>query len=181
MVGHSSGACLAMRLLEELGAGKESALAGVILVAAAHTDLGDPEERRSGYFNRPWDYESMKRGADRIHQFHSSDDHLIPVAEGRHIAKHMKGENFQFTELDGKSHFFEPFPELLEAFDAISEAHQQRSSQVLDQHHGTEEEAPRPQQSNSCNLWCEHEDCVESLECFGDGRELARHAAGAHS
>jgi uncharacterized protein len=62
LVGHSSGASCAMRLLEKLGQ-CQSPLLGVILVAAAYTDLGLEEEARSEYFNRGWDWESMKRGA----------------------------------------------------------------------------------------------------------------------
>ena len=51
----------------------------VAQVSAAHTDLGDADERASGYFDVPWDWEAMKPNAKFIHQFHSADDHLIPV------------------------------------------------------------------------------------------------------
>ena len=77
VVGHSSGACCAMRLAETIKLG------GVILVSAAHTDLGDENERASGYFSRPWDWDAIKTNTKFIHQFHSTDDHLIPVSEAR--------------------------------------------------------------------------------------------------
>ena len=48
LVGHSSGCNAIMRLLEH-----EKVL-GVVLVAAAHTDLGSEDEKASEYFNRPW-------------------------------------------------------------------------------------------------------------------------------
>ena len=114
IVGHSSGAACAMRLLENESVGK---LRGAILVASAYTDLGDEDERLSGYFNRPWDWEKMKKGADKVHCFHGFDDHLIPVREARHIAEKMKGDNFQYTEMSGVSHFFEPWKEILDVVD----------------------------------------------------------------
>lgn len=42
IVGHSSGALCAMRLLES------QKVKGMVLVSAAHTDLGDEQERLSG-------------------------------------------------------------------------------------------------------------------------------------
>ena len=55
IIGHSSGAVAAMRLLET------TPLRGVVLVAACHTDLGDAGERAAGYYSRPWEWESMKK------------------------------------------------------------------------------------------------------------------------
>lgn len=111
MVGHSTGALLAMRLLEV------HKVYGVILVAAAHTDLGDAGERASGYFDTEWNWEAQKSNATFIHQFHSTDDHLIPVAEARFVAQQLAGENHTYEELDGYSHFFQPFQQLLDAID----------------------------------------------------------------
>ena len=111
VVGHSTGALLAMRLLET------HKVFGAILVSAAHTDLGDAGERASGYFDTPWDWESMKPNATFIHQFHSTDDHLIPVREARFVAEKLAGENHTYEELEGHSHFFGPFQALLDAVD----------------------------------------------------------------
>jgi predicted alpha/beta hydrolase family esterase len=111
VVGHSTGALLAMRLLEV------HAVRGVILVAAAHTDLGDEGERASGYFDTAWDWEAMKPNATFIHQFHSTDDHLIPVSEARFVAEKLAGENHVYEELQGYSHFFAPFQQVLDCVD----------------------------------------------------------------
>jgi len=117
IVGHSSGAACAMRLLETVA----KPLAGCILVAAAHTDLGDEDERLSGYFNRPWNWNRMAQGASKIVLFHGTDDHLIPVTEARHIAQKLSfADHFEFREMPNQSHFFRPWPELLEAMDAIA-------------------------------------------------------------
>lgn len=113
LVGHSTGAACAMRILEK----SEYPLRGVILVAAAFTDLGDRQERASEYFNRTWNWGRMKKNAQVIHQFHGTDDHLIPVAEGRHVARMLQGQNFLYQELPGKSHFFEPFTEIVQVLD----------------------------------------------------------------
>jgi len=117
VVGHSTGAALAMRLLEASNNKFDGPLKGVVLVAAAYTDLGDEGERRSEYFSRPWDWTKMKEGADKIHLFHGTDDHLIPVIEARHIADKMKGDNFEYSELPNKSHFFNPFSEIVDVMD----------------------------------------------------------------
>lgn len=122
IVGHSTGALLAMRLMEQ------HKIYGAILVAAAHTDLGDEGERASGFFDKPWDFEAMKRNATFIHQFHSSDDHLIPVREARFVAKALEGNNHVYQELKGRSHFFEPFPELLDCVDRYVATFQAESS-----------------------------------------------------
>jgi uncharacterized protein len=114
VVGHSSGAACAMRLLEKQ---QENPLRAVILVAAAYTDLGDEQERRSEYFSRDWNWEGMKRGAKTIVCFHGVDDPLIPVAEARYIAEKLWGENFEYHEIDGASHFFEPWSKLIDLFD----------------------------------------------------------------
>jgi pimeloyl-ACP methyl ester carboxylesterase len=58
VVGHSSGALLAMRLLEG-----ERKIKGAVLVACAHTDLGDENERASEYFDLPWQFDKMKNNA----------------------------------------------------------------------------------------------------------------------
>ena len=117
VVGHSTGALLAMRLSEHFAIEKKQKLAGIILVAAAHTDLGDEGERASGYFDDDWNFEAQKNGAGFIHQFHSKDDHLIPVKEARFVAEQLQGDNHVYEELSGYSHFFEPFQQLLDVVD----------------------------------------------------------------
>lgn len=114
VVGHSSGAACAMRLLES----GDPKLFGAVLIAAAYTDSGDPHEARSEYFNRPWDWKKMEQGAKHIVLFHGTDDHLIPVYEARYIASHLNGAaHFEYHEMNDKSHFFAPWQELLDVFD----------------------------------------------------------------
>ena len=108
IIGHSSGAEAAMRLLES------TPLRGIVLVSACHTDLGDAGERAAGYYNRPWKWSEMKKnvGSFGIHQFHSDNDPFIPIAEARHVAKNTDSS---YHELPNRLHFFDaPFPELLE-------------------------------------------------------------------
>ena len=108
IVGHSSGAVAAMRLLES------QKLLGVVLVSACWTDLGDSGEKAAGYYNRAWEWEAMKEnvGSVGINQFHSDDDPFIPLAEAQHVAENTQS-NYQ--EMQGRSHFFDaPFPELLD-------------------------------------------------------------------
>lgn len=110
LVGHSSGAQATLRLLET------QRLRGAVLVAACHTDLGDANERASGYYNRPWQWEAIAANAGFVLQWHSADDPFIPVAEARHVAKSL-GDACEYLEHKRSSHFFtwESFgPELLD-------------------------------------------------------------------
>jgi len=109
LVGHSSGAEAAMRLAEE------NIVGGLVLVSACHTDLDDEGERASGYYppsGGPWNWEAIRKNCGWILQFHSRDDSHVPVGEGRFVSKELRSE---YTELDGHSHFFEPFRELKDA------------------------------------------------------------------
>ena len=109
VVGHSSGAEAAMRLAET------TALGGIVLVAACHTDLGSPSEaaavRRAraraglvysphshapsrarpppqGYYSRPW---SGRRFGPTPGSSRSSTRRrsFIPLAEARHVAENL--------------------------------------------------------------------------------------------
>lgn len=109
LVGHSSGAQAAMRLAEE------EVIGGLVLVAACHSDLGDAGERASGYYppkGGPWNWANIRRNTGWIVQLHSTDDPLVPVSEGRVVAEELQS---RYIELNGRSHFFEPCVELLEA------------------------------------------------------------------
>ena len=119
LVGHSSGAACAMRLLEQYGTEGLTPIKACILVAAAYTDLDDEDERASEYFNRPWDWESMQLGCTTpIILFHGTDDPLIPVSEARYIAAQLTTDYCDYRERKGRSHFFRPWDELLEVIDA---------------------------------------------------------------
>jgi predicted alpha/beta hydrolase family esterase len=117
LIGHSSGAECGMRLLEK------QRLAGVVLVAACHTDLGHKSEAISHYYPRSaiserfgtgdggeWNWTAIKRHAGFIMQFHSQDDRFIEIKEARFVAAQLGSKFFEFTDRD---HFFSPFPELI--------------------------------------------------------------------
>ncbi|CAM9109291.1 unnamed protein product, partial [Discosporangium mesarthrocarpum] len=106
VVGHSSGAVAAMRLLQT------DRLAGVVLVSACHTDLGDKNEQASGYYSRPWEWKKIKENAGFVVQFHSTDDPFIPAVEARHIHEKLASEYEEHTD---KSHFFEPYEGIFNA------------------------------------------------------------------
>lgn len=108
LVGHSSGAIAAMRLAEK------QEILGSVLVGAYHTDLGMESERQAGYFDRPWDWESIRRNQRWTVLFASQDDPWIPVDQPRYIHNKL---NCQYHEYTNQGHFGgdyhkETFPEL---------------------------------------------------------------------
>lgn len=101
IIGHSSGAEACMRLLEN------NKLFGAVLVAACHTDLGEPSETISGYYNRPWAWQRIASNVNEqfgILQVHSEDDPFIPMLEAQHVADSLSSE---FHKFDDRSHFFD--------------------------------------------------------------------------
>lgn len=106
LIGHSSGAVAAMRYAET------HRLLGSVLVAACHTDLGDPGEAASGYYREPWQWDRIRDNQQWIAAYHSVDDPHIPVAEARFVAAHLQ---CHYVELHGRSHFLDPgaLPEVM--------------------------------------------------------------------
>lgn len=109
LIGHSSGAIAAMRYAEE------NKILGSILVGAYHTDLDWEEEKLSGYFDKPWDWDRIRNNQKWIVVFASVDDPYIPVAEARYLKDHLKA---QYHEYEDEGHFGEDknkieFPDLL--------------------------------------------------------------------
>jgi uncharacterized protein len=107
LIGHSSGAVAALRYAET------HPLLGSVLVGVCHTDLGDADERASGYYRAPWDWEAIRRHQQWIGIFQSEDDPLIPVSEARFVARQLGCSYFEHT---GRGHFVDraPFPELVQ-------------------------------------------------------------------
>lgn len=99
VVGHSSGAVAAMRLLEN------TPVLGCVLISACHTDLGCESERISNYYSRPWEWDSIKTNSAWIMQYHSIDDNLIPIQEADFVAENI---NSEYTRFQNRSHFFRP-------------------------------------------------------------------------
>ncbi len=106
LLGWSSGATLAMRFAEN------HKLIGSILVGVSYTDLNDEKEKASGYFDRPWNWETIRKNQQWIVQFASTDDPYISAAESRHIHKKLQTEYYEYTD---QKHFFPKyeFPEIV--------------------------------------------------------------------
>ena len=110
LIGHSSGAVAAMRFAEK------NKILGSILVGVNHTDLGLEEEKKSGYYNRPWEWEKIKNNQKWTIQFASTDDPFIPIEEARHINKHLNTEYYEYTNEGHFGHGNKPkreFPEIV--------------------------------------------------------------------
>lgn len=95
LIGHSSGAVAAMRYAET------HKVKGLILVSGGYTDLDDETEKKSGYFDKPWNWEAIKENTEWIVQFHSKDDPYIPLTEAEFIHEKLDSE---FTLFEDKGH-----------------------------------------------------------------------------
>ncbi|MFA6981741.1 MAG: alpha/beta hydrolase [Patescibacteria group bacterium] len=110
-VGHSSGAVAIMRYLET------HKLLGAILVGASHTDLGNNSEKLSGYFDSPWNWDTIKKNTKWIVQYASQDDPYIPITEARFIHEKLSTEYYEYVD---QGHFGSDigkteFPEIVDA------------------------------------------------------------------
>lgn len=107
LIGHSSGAIAALRYAEN------NKILGTVLVAGYHTDLGMIEEKLSGYFDKPWDWENIKNNQKFIIQFNSKDDPFIPIEEARFVNQKLNTDYYELTN----GHFYpqDSFPELVQA------------------------------------------------------------------
>ncbi len=109
LIGHSSGAIAAMRLVEK------NKILGSILVATYYTDLGDAKEKQSGYFNRAWDWEAIKNNQQWIVQYNSTDDPWIPIAQARFVHEKLGTQYYEYTNQGhfGGDYLKETFPEIV--------------------------------------------------------------------
>jgi len=116
VVGHSSGALAALRLAER------ARVRAVVLVSATPSDLGDRNERASGWYDAPWRWDAVRANARRVALFASADDPLIPLAKQREVRDGLAAAGgvagagrFEYCELEKRSHFFdEEQPEILD-------------------------------------------------------------------
>src|SRR3989338_10132335 len=86
LIGHSSGAVAAMRYAEA------HKILGSILVGAYYTDLGYEDEKKSGYFDTPWQWERISRNQNWIAIFASRDDPHIPIKDARFVRDQLRAE-----------------------------------------------------------------------------------------
>lgn len=81
IIGWSSGAVAGLRYAET------HKLKGLVLIGAHYTHLEDEQEKRSGYFDGPWDWDSIRKNVDSIILFHGDNDPYIPYEDSLHIAE----------------------------------------------------------------------------------------------
>lgn len=104
LLGYSVGAAAVMRFAEK------HIIQGSVLIAPYHTDLKNPFESFSGYFNRGWNWQAIKAHQSWIVQFSSTDDRYISITESRTLQQFLGSE---YYELPGRGHFLSPtFAEL---------------------------------------------------------------------
>lgn len=106
IVGWSSGAEAAMRYAEE------SKILGSVLVSPCYTDLNDEGEKQSGYYDKPWNWEAIKKNQKNIAIFYGNNDPYIPQSEFKFIADKLDAEVFK---IKGSGHFtkYNKFSKLL--------------------------------------------------------------------
>lgn len=111
VIGHSSGAVATLRYLES------HKLLGAIIIGTNYTDMGETNEKESGYYDAPWQWEKIRSNAKWISQFSSVDDPFINIEEPRYIHEQLHSEYFEFKD---RGHFMveqnpinNTFPEIL--------------------------------------------------------------------
>ena len=113
VIGHSSGAVCALRLAER------NRVRGVVLVAGYDDDLGDANERASGYFGPDaFDYDKIRENCDgRIDCVIGMRDYLVEPSVQIALAEKLRARE---TRCENRSHFFTPpAEEIIEAIERM--------------------------------------------------------------
>ncbi len=113
LIGHSSGATASMRFAQN------NKIFGSILVSPCYTDLGLEEERISGWYDEPWNWDLIKKNQNKIGLVYSRDDFVIPVKEFDYINEKLNPD--EVLEFSDKGHFVNQteFSELIEVVKKI--------------------------------------------------------------
>ena len=106
IIGYSSGAVAAMRYTET------HKILGSILISPSYTDLGDADEKASGYFDDPWNWKAIKSNQKKIALAFGDNDPYIPQQDFAYIAVHIGPDKLK---IPGGGHFNgrQDFPEVL--------------------------------------------------------------------
>lgn|SRR3990167_2131941 len=96
LIGHSTGAVAAMRIAES------QPILGSVLVGVYHTNLGMEKEIQSGYFDKPWNWNAIKKNQQWTIIFASQDDPWIHIDEPRFIHSKL---NCEYHEYRDQGHF----------------------------------------------------------------------------
>lgn len=114
VIGHSSGAVEVLSLLQHLPEGKK--VGSCFLVSVFRDDLG--WDALKGLFAEPFDFEVIKKKADKFVFLHSDNDPYCPIGHAKYLAEQVGGE---LIVKSGQGHFnteiseqYKAFPELLE-------------------------------------------------------------------
>eukprot|EP00047_Mylnosiga_fluctuans_P021154 m.101140 g.101140 ORF g.101140 m.101140 type:complete len:193 (-) comp8776_c0_seq1:129-707(-) len=105
VIGHSSGAEAAMRFAET------HTVAGIVLLAPCVTDMGDANERASGYYSRPWQWAAIRQHTKFVIQFTSTDDPLVPYEEQQQVRSGLSAADgpgagtYEYHEFADRGHF----------------------------------------------------------------------------
>ena len=96
---------------------EENPLYGSVLVGTYHTHLEIENEKASGYFDTPWNWEAIRANQKWILQFASADDPWIPIEEARAVHENLKTEYYEYTDQGhfGGDYDKKEFPELIHA------------------------------------------------------------------
>lgn len=122
IIGHSSGAVAAMRYAEN------NKILGSVLVGACYTDLGDENEKKSGYYDGSWKWDDIKKNQQWIIQFASTDDPFIPIEEARRIHENLNTEYYEFNDRGHFGHDAQPKKEFTELIEILKEKIKQNSA-----------------------------------------------------
>ena len=77
------------------------------------SDLGNANERASGYYNRPWRWDDINAHCGVIEQFASTDDPFIPISEMHAIRDGLALAPERYHEHNDRGHWMcGTFPEL---------------------------------------------------------------------
>ena len=91
---------------------EKNKILGSVLVGTYYTDTGDQNEQKSGYFDEPWNWPSIRNNQKWIIQFSSTDDPFFSYDEPKLVHEKLETELHEFTD---RGHFFGlEFPELVE-------------------------------------------------------------------
>ncbi len=106
-------------LIETLNVDDDTILVGyssvaIAAVGAYYTDLGMESEKKSGYFDRPWDFDKIIQNQKWTIIFSSQDDPWIPIEQPRYIHKNLNCEYHEYKDQGhfGGDYFKSDFPEL---------------------------------------------------------------------
>ena len=109
IIGHSSGAILAMKFAET------NKIFGSVLVGGYYTDLNMDSEKVSGYFDKEWQWNEIKENQNFIVQVSATNDPWINKSEPRFVHKMLNSEYYEYEEGGhfGGDYVKETFPEIV--------------------------------------------------------------------